>query len=147
MYIGLLHTHSLLRWIALALLVVTVIKALVGWFGNKPYGKIDDKLALFTLIAVHLQLVIGLVLYFISPTVKVALNDMGAAMKDANLRYWAVEHLTMMLLGIILITVGRVRSKKFTADLPRFRTIGIFYTIGLICILSRIPWDRGFISL
>ena len=69
MYTGLLHSHSILRYIALILLIAVVVKSLIGWQSRQPFGKTDDRLSLFLFISVHLQLVLGLLLYFVSPYV------------------------------------------------------------------------------
>lgn len=148
MYIGLLHLHSALRYVVVILLIVAILKAFAGWFGNKSYTEGDRKLALFTMISVHLQLVIGLILYFISPVVQSALADMGAAMKDTQLRFWAVEHIATNIIGIILITIGYSTAKRASTDKAKFTRTAIFYLIGFILIMSAIPWpwsrvDRG----
>lgn len=138
MYTGLLHTHSGLRWIALLLLVASVITALQKWQGQSGYTDGNRKLYLFTLISVHLQLVIGLILYFISPKVDFSM------MSDKVYRFYTVEHITGMLIAIILITIGYSRSKRATDALTKQRLVAIFYGIGLLIILAMIPWPfRG----
>lgn len=145
MYTGMLHLHSALRYVVLVLLVVAIVKSLIGWFSGKQFDKTDDRIGLFLMAAAHLQLVIGLVLYFVSPLLEVALTDMGAAMKDANLRFWAVEHITLMIVAIIAVTVGRVSTKKAATDLKKHQRSAIFYAIAFGLIMNAIPWaDRGF---
>lgn len=140
MYTGLLHLHSALRYIVLILLVFAIIKAFAGWFGKKPYTGADDKLSLFTLISTHTQFLIGLILYFISPIVQSALSDMGSAMKEPTLRFWAVEHITMMLLAVVMITIGRSSSKKMADAIKKHQRVAIFFLIALVLILAAIPW-------
>ena len=140
MYIGLLHFHSLLRWILLILLITVVIKALQGRSGGKAFGPGDKKLSLFTLISAHLQLVFGTVLYMVSPIVQQALQNMGATMKDSLNRYWAVEHITMIIVAIALLTVGHIKAKKATADQDKYKAQALYFTIALILILISIPW-------
>jgi hypothetical protein len=140
MYIGLLHLHSALRYVVLILLIIAVIKALIAWRSKKNFASSDKKLYLFTLVAVHIQLLIGLVLYFVSPIVDQAYADFGAAMKNPALRFWAVEHFTVMLVAIILITIGYSSSKKATQDVTKHMRVGLFYLIGLALILISIPW-------
>lgn len=138
MYIGLLHMHAFLRWIVLILLIVVIVKALSGWLGKKEFTKADDKLSLWAMIVLHIQLLIGLGLYFISPYVRF---DLGMeVMKNAESRYWTVEHISMMIVGIAIVTVGRVLAKKKTEAVSKYKTTFIFYLIGLIVILSRIPF-------
>ncbi|MFP4090562.1 MAG: cytochrome B [Cyclobacteriaceae bacterium] len=140
MYIGLLHSHSALRYVVLILLIIAGLRALSGWLGKSDFKSSDKKLYLITLIFTHIQLTIGLVLYFVSPIVDQAYRDFGAAMKDQVLRFWAVEHFTVMLLAIILITIGYSSSKKVDKPVTKHKRIAIFYLIGLVLILISIPW-------
>ncbi len=134
MYSGLVHAHSGLRWIALVLLVVASLVAISKWLGRSGYTDGDRKLYLFTLIAVHIQLILGLVLFFISPKVNLSL------LSDKVYRFYSVEHTTGMLIAIILVTVGYSMSKRATDVTKKQRLIGIFYGIGLVLILASIPW-------
>lgn len=134
------HAHSGLRWIALLLLVAAVFKAINGRLGKKTYLPGDRKLATFTVISVHLQLVIGLVLYFISPTVAEALNDFGAAMKNSTLRFYGLEHLVGMLVAIVFITIGSASAKRAQDDATKHKRIAIWFGLGLILIVAMIPW-------
>lgn len=140
MYTGLLHTHSLVRWIMLILLVMTVLRAYNGWKSNRTFTPGDKKLTLFTLIFSHVQLLIGFLLYMVSPIVQSALADMGAAMKDKMLRFWAVEHIMTMIIAIIIITVGHALAKRASNDTQRFKRIFTYFLAGLILILITIPW-------
>ncbi len=124
MYTFLLKFHSGLRYIVLLLLVLALIQALAGWFGNKTYSEGNRKLNLFAMISAHVQLLTGLILYFFSPFVKY--NEMAVAMKDASLRYWTVEHLAMMIFALVLITVGHARAKKAGEAAAKHRTVAIF---------------------
>lgn len=134
MYSGLVHAHSGLRWIALVLLVVASLTAISKWLGRSGYTDGNRKLYLFTLIFVHLQLVIGLILYFISP--KVNFNMLS----EKVYRFYTVEHITGMLIAIALVTVGYSLSKRASDTTKKQRLIGIFYGIGLLLILASIPW-------
>ena len=139
-YDVLLKAHSGLRWIVLVLLIAAIAKSIGALSSKRGFTDGDKKIALFALIVTHLQLVIGLVLYFISPLIKGAMYDMGAAMKSNVLRFWAVEHLSLMILAIILITIGYSSSKRAKTDLKKFKRLAVFYTIGLVLILVSIPW-------
>jgi hypothetical protein len=138
MYTGLLHTHHWIRYVALILLLVTALKALMD-LNKKGVNVGSRKLALYTLISVHIQLLTGLILFFISPKVKMAMENMGAAMKDPASRLVLIEHPLVMLIGITLITIGYVKSKKKTDQASFSKTILIYYGIALVLILSRIP--------
>lgn len=140
MYSMLQHSHSGLRWIVLILLVVAIVNGLMKWQGGKTFTAGDKKIGLFAMTAVHIQFLLGLILYFISPKV---IFD-GASMKDPMLRFYLVEHISMMLLAVGLITVGYSRAKRAASDTSKFKTTFIFYLIGLILILAAIPWPPRF---
>lgn len=146
MYTGLLHTHNLLRYVVVILLILSIVKSFSGWFGKKSFEKSDDKISLFLLISSHLQLLIGLGLYFISPIVEAALSDMSTAMKEPQLRFWAVEHISAMIIGIAIITLGRIMSKKAKSDTIRFRRQAIYYLLAGLLIFSSIPWPWSAIA-
>lgn len=138
MYNGLLHAHSGLRWIALFLIIATIIVSFTS--KNKPYSVGEKKLALYTLITFHLQLVIGFVLYFISP--KITFPE--GFMKNATLRFLHMEHLVGMILGIVIITLGYSLAKRKTEDSAKRKTIKTFFIIGLVIVFAMIPWPfRG----
>ncbi|QKZ14423.1 cytochrome B [Spirosoma sp. KUDC1026] len=134
MYPGLVHAHSGLRWIALILLIVAVITAIAKWQGRSGYTDGNRKLYLFTLISVHTQLLIGLLLFFISP--KVNFSMMG----EKIYRFYTAEHTVGMLIAIVLITIGYSKSKRADDATTKQRLIGVFYGIGLLLILASIPW-------
>lgn len=132
--------HSLLRWVLLILLLIMIYRAFTGRSSGRKFTEQDRKLSLFTLISAHLQLVLGFVMYFMNDTVSMALGDMAATMKDGVLRFLVVEHVLTMVIGIALITIGHVKAKKASSDQSKFTAILVFYLIGLILIVSRIPW-------
>lgn len=147
-YTPLLHLHSTLRYAVLLLLVIAIVKALAGWLGRKPFTNADNKVGTILLAITHTQFLLGVVLYFVSPVVEVALADMGAAMKDANLRFWAVEHLVGMLVAVVCITVGRISSKKAKEDVFKHRKAAVWFSVAFAIIIYMIPWaQRGFFSM
>jgi hypothetical protein len=140
MYTGFLHLHSLLRWVLLVLLLVMIYRAFMARKSGRAFDATDRKLSLFTMISAHIQLVLGFVMYFMNDTIGAALSDMGATMKDGLLRFLAVEHALTMVMGIVLITIGHIKAKKAPTDHQKFGAILMFYLLGLILIISRIPW-------
>mgnify|MGYP006078565301 FL=1 len=144
MYTGFTHLHKMFFYIVFAILVVSTVKFILGWLGKKEFMPIDKKLATFTVIVVHIQVLIGLGLYFISPLIKSAYQDIGAAMKDASVRFYLVEHMSLMIIGAVLITIGSIKSKKATESQAKFKTLALFFSIGFVLVLSRIPWERIF---
>lgn len=142
MYTGLLHTHSTLRYIVLILLVVVVIQSLIGLLNKRPYSALDNRMSLFLFISTHVQLLVGIILYFVSPFVQFS----GAAMKDSSTRYWLVEHNTAMIIAIVLITLARSTAKKMSDPQAKHRRMFIFNAIALAIILVTIALSgRGII--
>ena len=146
MYTAILHLHNLLRYAIVILLIIAVAKSFISWFGKKEYTATDKRISLFLLISAHLQLLIGLGLYFISPVVKVALSDFGASMKDPILRFWGIEHMLSMVIVIGIITLGRIMTKKATTDNAMHRRQAIYFLLGMILIFSAIPWPWSSIA-
>ena len=138
MYTGLLHTHSLLRYFVLIALVVVIIKGLIGLLNRQPYGKWDNKLGLYLFIFTHMQLLAGIILYFVSPFVQFGPETMS----DKVTRYWTVEHIFSMLVAVVLITMARITSKKMTNDADKHKRMVIFNSVALIVILTVI-WLSG----
>jgi len=139
-----LQSHNLLRWLLLVTALISIIMAYRGWFLKKRWSKTDNILGVTLSSLADLQLLIGLGLYFfLSPFTKPAMKNMAEAMKNAELRFYAVEHLLIMVIAIVVIHIGRTKSKKAETDLARHRLSAIFYSIGLILILSAIPWNRA----
>lgn len=136
--------HSYWAYIVLAVLIYAVINAVIGLTQKKEFTHKDFRLGLFTLITTHIQLLIGLGWYFMSPGYKVLKADAGIAMKDAATRLVALEHPLMMLIAIVLITIGWSKHKKQVRSESKFKTFAIFYGLALLFILARIPWNNWF---
>lgn len=139
MYIGLKHLHSGLAYLALAALLIVIIYALVGALGNREFSEKDRKFAMIAFILSHIQLLVGLILYFVSP-LGFSLLTGGGAMGDKVARLTALEHPVINIVAIVLISIGYIRAKKLTESKSKFRSIYMMYAIGLVLILSRIPW-------
>jgi len=138
--------HSYWAYLVLVVLVISTFNALIKFFSNKPFGAIDFRLALFTLITMHIQLLIGIILYFTKDyfsTIE-AVGGMGEVMKNAALRNIIVEHPTTMIVAIALVTIGYSKHKKKLVSKPKFKILSIFYTLALILVLAKIPWNLWF---
>jgi len=141
MYLILLPLHSLIRWLVLLSLLFAIYRAYRGWLGKKAYTKFDERTRMITTTIAHIQLVIGLWLYFISPIVSYFLHNFKVAMHERVIRFFGMEHITMMLIALILITIGSAKAKRKTTDTEKFKTMAIWFSIGLLIILSSIPWS------
>lgn len=145
MYETVQFIHSYWAYLVLIVLIIASINAIVGYVSNKEYGATNFRIALFTLIASHIQLLIGIVLYFVSPHFsKFSAIGMGGVMKDSISRLYLVEHPLIMIIAIVLITMGYSKHKGKLTSKPKFKLLAIFYSIALILMLSRIPWNAWF---
>lgn len=134
---GLQHAHSYIAFVALLVLAIASINAIIGMTSKKEFKDSDRKISLFGLIFTHIQLLVGILLYFVSPMVQ----SFSVAMKDSTLRLYALEHPLINIIAVILITFGFSKHKKATTSNAKFKSIAIMYSLGLILILSRIPWN------
>lgn len=132
----LVKSHSGWRWIVLLLLLAAIVKMHLGWKGKKTFTGGDKKLALFAMVAFHIQFLFGWILYFMSTKV----NFGEGWMKNDMFRFFGMEHTLMMTLAMVVITIGYSKSKKKETDLLKFKTLAIYYTIALAMILVMIPW-------
>lgn len=136
MYQILTQIHSFLRWAILILLLASIIKSLMGMVGKKTFGASDNKIGLFLFISAHTQLLVAIGLFFVSPFVKFGGDSMG----NPEIRFFTMEHTTMMLIAIVLITMGRILSKKAPTDTGKFKRLFWFNLIALLVIFMAIPW-------
>lgn len=134
---GLIHLHSALRWVVLILMLVAIAKA---FSGRKKEISFDGtkKLALFAMISLHIQLVIGLVLYFTRGWASKWGTD--GMMGNKVERFFTLEHILMMIIAIALATIGYSGAKRMANSMKQHRRIFITYLIALIIILASIPW-------
>ncbi len=140
---ALLNVHSYLAYAALILLVLASINAIVGLTSKKFFKDNDLRLSLFTLIICHTQLLVGLIVYFVSEKGFQAFAIEGA-MKNAALRLTMLEHPLINIIALALITIGWSKHKKEESNNGKFKKIAIFYTLGLLLILLRLPWSSWF---
>lgn len=132
--------HSGWAYLALLLLVFAVVNSFMGMSSKKEFTAKDRKIALFGLIATHIQLVVGLILYFVSPLGADSIGQMA----ESDIRITWLEHPLINIIAIVLITIGWSKHKKVETNSAKFKSIAVFYGLGLLLILSRIPWKMWF---
>jgi cell division protein FtsW (lipid II flippase) len=141
MYSVLLTIHSLVRWLVLISLLVAIYRAYSGWLGNKKYTRTDNALSSATVSIAYFQLVLGISLYCISPVVRYFMSYFKKAVHEREIRFFGMEHITMMVIAIVLMTIGSAKAKRQSTDRQRFRITAIWFTIALIIIFASIPWQ------
>lgn len=140
MYSTLLAFHSFARWLVVMSLIVAVFYAYRGWLSNRPYTRIDDSVRHWTATIALVQFALGLWLYFISPIVDYFLHNFKNAVHQGEMRFFGMEHSLMMTTAVAVITIGSLRARRKGTDRQKFKTMAIWFTIGLLIVLSSIPW-------
>lgn len=142
MYKLLLNIHSILAFLALGTLLANVLNAGIALMKDRPFTEASRKFALFGLIFCHIQLFIGFILFFKSPYYLMLQEGMKSAMQDPMIRKMAIEHPFTNILAIILITIGHSTYKKMSDDTSKYKKIFVFYLLGLLFLMSRIPYAQ-----
>lgn len=138
MYTGFLHLHSFLAYALLGAVVLAIVVAALGLGGKKPYAKPAGVFATIGMIATHVQFLLGMGLYFISPNVQFS----GEMMGNSIWRKFTLEHPLLMIAAIVLVTIGRRKAKNRNEPGKSHRLIVIFYTLAIVAMLAAIPWNR-----
>ena len=141
MYEAIQVLHSYWAYLVLLVLIIATVNAIIKTVGDKEYEANDFRKSLFTLIVSHIQLLIGLVLYFVSPRLELWGELGGKVMSNSIARLYLVEHPLINIIAVALITIGYSKHKKKLTSKAKLKTVAIFYTIALVLFLSRIPWS------
>ena len=136
MYSFVLVLHSWLRWIAIAAGIGATAAAI-----SSPRGGGSERPGLLFMISMDLQMLLGLLLYaFLSPATAAIFKDFGAAMKDPVARFWAVEHITMMLAAVVLAHVGRVLARKAATQGAKRTRLMVCFGLATLLMIAGTPW-------
>ena len=141
MYNYLLALHSATRWLLLITLVFSTIWAFRGWLAKKPFTSGVNKLRHWTATFAHVQLMLGIALYAISPVIRYFLDNFQVAVKQRAVRFFGMEHSLMMLVAVVLISIGSMKAKRKNTEEAKFKTMAIWFSIALLIILLNIPWE------
>jgi hypothetical protein len=144
MYVGLLHLHNITRWFVLIAAIYAIVVSIRGLATSKTWTKSDQRAGLIYSSLLGVQLVIGIILYIISPVVQSGLRDMATAMQNSQIRFFVVEHITLMIMAFVVAQVAYSVSKRATSDRARFVRSSIGYVLATVLVLFGIPWWRPF---
>ena len=141
MYPVFITLHSILRWAIVLAALFVLIRAITGISFKRGWMKMDDRAGLWYTIFMDVQVLIGIILYFfLSPTTKIALQNFGAAMGDSGVRFFAVEHVVGMLIGVTVAHIGRSLARKAPTNIQKHRRSAIWTVVSLLIVLASIPW-------
>jgi hypothetical protein len=137
-----LMVHNLFRWIVILALLWGLIRAYRGWLGKKAWMKADRRTGMLLTFGYDIQFLLGLILTFLSPIVATAFSNLVAAMQVAELRFFAVEHIPMMFLALVVGHITSVFSRKAQDDSVKHRRAALGFTVVAVITLLAIPWSR-----
>lgn len=140
MYPIILALHSAVRWLVLLSLIIALFRGYRGWRAKLNFGNLDNSIRYWTVTIAHIQLVLGLTLYFISPITNYFIGHFSDAVHQREIRFFGMEHSIVMLAAIVCITIGSAKAKRKKTSHEKFRIIVIWISIALVLILSSIPW-------
>ncbi len=135
-----LSLHNVIRWIVLVLGVVLVVRSIMGWLNKWDYQERDKKLTSIFSGIYDLQILLGIILFFTKGWGGVLMNAPAEVMKTAALRFFAVEHWTLMIVAAVLIHIGSAQVKKASESIKKYKRAAIWFAIALLLILASIPW-------
>lgn len=129
-----------MRWLVFVSLLFAILIAYKGWLSKKQFSRFDNAVRHWTATIAHIQLAIGLCLYFVSPIISYFLHHYKEAVHDREIRFFGMEHSVMMLTAIVIITIGSIKAKRKQPDTEKFKTMAIWFSVALLIILTMIPW-------
>lgn len=148
MYPVILAIHNIFRWVVLILALVALIRAYGGWFQKREWTEGDRKAGSYFAISMDIQLLLGLLLYFVlAPWFSAVAADFGEAMQNPELRFFGLEHVFYMFIAVVMVHVGSVLARRAPESLAKFRRQAIWFTLATILILIAIPWWRPLLRL
>jgi len=138
--------HSYWAYLVLVVLVLATFNALIKFFGDKEFDAKDFRISLFALITMHIQLLLGIILFFTKDYFSTIeeIGGMGELMANQPLRNLIIEHPFTMIIAVALVTIGYSKHKKKLTSKPKFKILAIFYTLALVLVLAKIPWNLWF---
>lgn len=140
MHTLLLTLHSLVRWVVVIAAVAAVGQAIRGWLTKREWAALDDRLGLVFTVSMDVQLLTGIILYLVSPLIQAAMQDFGAAMSAPALRFFAVEHVALMIVAVVLAHVGRALVKRTADSAGQHKRAAILFGLAFLVLLVAIPW-------
>lgn len=144
MHSVLLLSHNALRWLILVAGVLTIVRAVQGLQGDRPYAP-TRRVGVLFMVSLHMQLLTGLLLFVVSPFIVAAMADMKATMADSATRFFVAEHPTLMVIAVVVMTVGSIVAKNAADDAARHRKLLVFAVVTMLLLLAGIPWQRALV--
>lgn len=140
MYDFLLTLHSIVRWLVVVAGLVVVGQGLRGWLGGRGWSKLDDRLGLIFTSVMDIQLLVGLLLYVVSPLIRTVFEDFGEAMGASGLRFFAMEHVLLMVIAVVIAHVARARVRRAPDPEAKHKRAALLFGLAIVVVLLAVPW-------
>lgn len=140
MYQLLIPLHALFRWLVLISLIFAILRAYRGQFKKLPFSSLDNTIRIITVKIVQVQFCIGIALYMLSPVVRYFLNNFKTAVHLRDIRFFGMEHITMMVVAVAIISIGSDKVSR-AVEQDKYKTMARWFVIGLLLIIISIPWS------
>lgn len=140
MYSTLIFLHSLTRWLVVISLTYALYRGYTGFKFQKTFTKTDNAVRHWTATIAHIQLVIGILVYTQSPSIKYFRKHTREALQNWDVTFYSLVHALVMLLAIVLLTIGSAKAKRMPADREKFKTMLLWFFIAFMLIFIAIPW-------
>lgn len=137
----LLIFHSYFRWIVLLIMLVQLVWILVNDKQHKIFTTKDFKILLLFTGIFNIQLILGWALYLNSILVDSFWQDVAKGIKNRQLRFFGLEHMSMMTLAIVMLNITTFRTRHRINKRDSFRFLWKNYLWIVLIILSSIPWS------
>jgi hypothetical protein len=138
-----LALHNIVRWVVLITAILALVRAYMGWLQNREWSARDRQTGVFFTSALDTQLLLGLILFFISPWTRALLTgNFTGMMSDPTMRFFSIEHVPFMILAVVLAHIGSARARRATDAASKFRQSAIFFSLSVLVIILIIPWWR-----
>ncbi len=144
MHPHLIMLHSALRWLVLLSIIVCIYRSYTGWKKGRAYSSADSRWKKIAVSIVHIQFLVGLSIYFLSPIVAYFWQNFSTAVKERDIRFFGMEHLVMMTAAVVVITIGSSKANRQINPITKHKTVAIWFAIGLLIIFISIPWPFMF---
>lgn len=139
----LIAVHNILRWVVLILGVTALVRAYRGYLGNREWLLLDRRIGMYYSIALDVQVLIGLILYFlVSDITRPAFSDFARAMANALTRFFLLEHILYMILAVILVHIGTVSARREVNMRLKHRKAAIWFSLSFVALMLGMPWFR-----
>ena len=143
MYSIILAIHNIVRWVVIILGIFALVRAYIGFLGNRDWTEIDRRIGVFFSVAVDTQLLIGLILYlFLSDITKIIFSDFSAAMSNDGIRFFALEHAFYMILAVVFVHLGSLLPRRVEESRAKFARAAIWFTLTFLVVILGMPWFR-----